>query len=309
MAWTLVGDLTGPPGAGLDPTPVVLTATGGVITPDAAAGSVFRHEASADVTLAEPTGGVDGQEIAVAVLASGGARTLTVAGAGSVSIPAGRWWVGELRYDATTTTWLLDDTAQGPAGSTGPQGPQGLAGADGQDGATGPVGPEGPQGPPGADGADGAPGAEGPQGPEGPPGADGQDGADGAPGGDGAQGPAGADGQDGAEGPQGPAGTMPLVTINEQTAAYDLVLVDAGRAVQVTSATGVSVTVPPASSVAWPTGAIVPVAQMGAGAVTLASGAGVTIRTAASLTTRAQYSEVSLRYLGSDTWLAAGDLT
>lgn len=94
-----------------DEPPVTLTATGGVITPDASTGSVFRHAATANVTLTEPTGGVDGQAVTVAVLASGAARTLTVAGVGSVSIPSGRWWVGELRYDAATSTWLLDDTA------------------------------------------------------------------------------------------------------------------------------------------------------------------------------------------------------
>lgn len=99
------------------------------------------------------------------------------------------------------------------------------------------------------------------------------------------------------------------VTANTQTASYTLVLADAGRAVEMNVASGNTLTVPPNSAVAFPIGTVVEVAQYGAGQVTLTPGAGVTLLTASSLTTRARYSVVSLRKRGTDEWVAAGDLT
>jgi hypothetical protein len=102
------------------------------------------------------------------------------------------------------------------------------------------------------------------------------------------------------------ANTVPVVA---KTAAYTLTLTDAGCAVEVTSSSAVSVTVPPNSSVAFPVGSVIEVAQLGAGQVTIAAGSGVTINSAGSLTkTRAQYSSASLRKRGTDTWLLVGDL-
>lgn len=100
-----------------------------------------------------------------------------------------------------------------------------------------------------------------------------------------------------------------LVAINAQTAAYTLALADAGKAVEVTSASAVNVTVPPNTTAAFPVGTVIEVAQMGAGQVVLVAGSGVTLRTAASLTTRAQYATVTLRKRATDEWIVAGDLT
>lgn len=99
------------------------------------------------------------------------------------------------------------------------------------------------------------------------------------------------------------------ITVNAQTAAYTLVLADAGKAVEVTSASTVNVTVPPNTTAAFPVGTVIEVAQMGAGQVVLIAGSGVTLRTAASLTTRAQYATVTLRKRATDEWIVAGDLT
>ena len=69
-------------------------------------------------------------------------------------------------------------------------------------------------------------------------------------------------------------------------------------------------TVPPNSSVAYDIGAVIEVCQIGAGQVTLVAGAGVTLRTpTGTLTTRAQYSTVSIRKRGTDEWVVAGDLS
>lgn len=97
------------------------------------------------------------------------------------------------------------------------------------------------------------------------------------------------------------------VDISAQTGSYTTVLADAGKVVRVNSATAVTVTVPPASSVAYVTGTIIGVRQAGAGQVTVAAGSGVTINTAETLVLQGQWSEVSLHYVGSDVWDLAGD--
>lgn len=99
-----------------------------------------------------------------------------------------------------------------------------------------------------------------------------------------------------------------LTALNAQTASYTLVLADKGKAVEVTSASATNVTVPPNSSVAYPIGTVIEVAQLGTGQVTLVAGAGVTLQTPSSLLTRAQFSSLSLRKRATDTWLVTGDM-
>ena len=85
------------------------------------------------------------------------------------------------------------------------------------------------------------------------------------------------------------AASVPATTQSGTT--YTLVLSDAGEVVECTSATAVTLTVPPNASVAFPTGTLVMVHQYGAGQVTLAPGAGVTLRSpGAKLKTALQYS-------------------
>lgn len=99
-----------------------------------------------------------------------------------------------------------------------------------------------------------------------------------------------------------------LATV-QSGASYTLVLADAGQALELTSASAVIVTVPPNSSVAFATGTLVEITRMGTGTVTVAQGAGVTIRTPSTLVLRAQYSTVSLRKRATDEWVLAGDTT
>ena len=98
------------------------------------------------------------------------------------------------------------------------------------------------------------------------------------------------------------------VAVNAQTANYTLVLADASKAVEVTSASSTTVTVPPNSSVAFPVGTIIEVVRLGTGSVTLLAGSGVTLNTASSLICRVQYSVLTLRKRASDTWLVAEDM-
>jgi hypothetical protein len=100
------------------------------------------------------------------------------------------------------------------------------------------------------------------------------------------------------------------VTLNTQTASYTLALGDAGNVVEVNNASANTLTVPPNSTVAFPTGTLIEICQYGAGQTTITPGAGVTIRSAgAKLKLTAQYSTASLRKRGTDEWVAVGDLS
>lgn len=100
------------------------------------------------------------------------------------------------------------------------------------------------------------------------------------------------------------------IQINAQTGvAYTLVAADAGKLVTCSNAAAVTVTVPPESSVNFDVGAKVGVAQLGAGAVSVAGGSGVTVSSLNSNTNIAgQYGVASLVKTGSDAWLLEGDL-
>jgi len=98
-------------------------------------------------------------------------------------------------------------------------------------------------------------------------------------------------------------------SINSQGGNYTAALSDANNIVAMTSGSANSFTVPNNSSVAFPVGTTITIFQEGAGTTTLNPDTGVTILTPASLTTRAQYSTISVIKLSTNTWWAAGDLT
>ena len=56
------------------------------------------------------------------------------------------------------------------------------------------------------------------------------------------------------------AALIPLVVANTQTANYTLVLGDAGKSVEMNNASARTITVPPNSSVAFPTGTVIELA-------------------------------------------------
>ena len=104
--------------------------------------------------------------------------------------------------------------------------------------------------------------------------------------------------------------TLPFITATTQAGtSYTLALADANAAVEFSSATAVTVTVPPNSSAAFPLGTVIELLQYGTGTLTVAAGAGVTIRSANNLVSaRTQYSVLSLRKRATDEWILAGDL-
>lgn len=91
--------------------------------------------------------------------------------------------------------------------------------------------------------------------------------------------------------------------------AYTAALGDANGYVRFTSGSAVSFTVPPDSAVAFPIGTVIEVEQAGAGALSLAAGAGVTINARGSdLTLAGQFAVAALKKVGADSWTLTGDL-
>lgn len=95
-----------------------------------------------------------------------------------------------------------------------------------------------------------------------------------------------------------------FLTVNNQTTNYTLVLTDADtKLVEMNSASSNTVTIPPNSSVAFPTGTIISVVQQGAGNTAMVAGAGVTIRSQSGvLTSPGQYSPMVIEKRATDEW-------
>lgn len=97
--------------------------------------------------------------------------------------------------------------------------------------------------------------------------------------------------------------------INAQTGtSYTLVLTDRGKHVTMNNGSANTLTIPTNASVAFPTGTIVAVSQLGAGTTTVEGDTGVTVNgvSAGSADLNAQYDGVTLTKLGTDTWLLQG---
>jgi hypothetical protein len=105
------------------------------------------------------------------------------------------------------------------------------------------------------------------------------------------------------------------VTLNAQTASYTLVLADADqKLVTLSVASANTVSIPTNASVAYPTGSVINVIQIGAGQTTIqASSSGTTTINSTGATTaapklRAQYSAASCIKVATDTWYVVGDI-
>ena len=121
----------------------------------------------------------------------------------------------------------------------------------------------------------------------------------------------------GATGPTGPTGATgatgaagAVLAINAQTGtSYTLVAGDLNDLVTLSNAASITLTVPPSVFSANDT---INIAQVGAGQVTLAQGAGVTINSNGATSTapklRVQYSSASIICTASNTFLVVGDI-
>ena len=99
------------------------------------------------------------------------------------------------------------------------------------------------------------------------------------------------------------------LTLNAQTGTtYTLALTDNGRLVTLSNASAITLTVPTNASVAFATGAVINIQQIGAGQVTVAGAGGVTV-TGTGTKLRTQYSAAALVKTGTDSWTLIGDLS
>jgi collagen type VII alpha len=124
-------------------------------------------------------------------------------------------------------------------------------------------------------------------------------------------GPTGPTGPTGATGATGATGSSSsILGINTQTGTtYTLVIGDLNDLVTMSNASGITLTLPPSVFSANDT---INIAQFGAGQVTFAQGAGVTINSTGATATapklRAQWSTASVICTASNTFLVVGDI-
>ena len=105
----------------------------------------------------------------------------------------------------------------------------------------------------------------------------------------------------------------PTFAVNAQTASYTFALTDGNNTfVTINNASANTATIPPNSSVAFPVGTILNLAQTGAGQTTITQGSGVTITstgaTPSAPKTRVQYSACSAIQTSANNWLVIGDI-
>lgn len=97
-------------------------------------------------------------------------------------------------------------------------------------------------------------------------------------------------------------------SFNAQTTNYSLVLSDAGKIVEMSSGSAISLTVPLDSSENFPIGTSITVLQTGIGEVTIVPTSGVVVEATPGLRLRTQWSIATLIKRAADSWVAIGDL-
>jgi hypothetical protein len=111
------------------------------------------------------------------------------------------------------------------------------------------------------------------------------------------------------DGVQVKQGVPSITEINAQTSAYTTALTDRDKLVEVSSATGVTLTIPTNATVAYPVGTSIDILQTGAGQVTIAGADGVTVNATPGLKLRTQWSSATMFKRAENTWVVFGDLS
>jgi len=107
-----------------------------------------------------------------------------------------------------------------------------------------------------------------------------------------------------AVGSTGASGTSYTAVTTYTSTSVTLAAGDIRGLILLSNASAITATIPPSYGT---TGETVTLLQYGAGQVTVAGGAGVTLRNSTTLKTRAQYSAITLIRLATNEWLIAGD--
>ena len=99
------------------------------------------------------------------------------------------------------------------------------------------------------------------------------------------------------------------VDLDRKTADYTLALTDAGKVIEINSGSSENVTIPPNSSVAFPIGTQIVIVRLGAGAVVIVEGSGVTTRSDGDKNKiKSQYSSCVLIKHETNEWYILGNL-
>jgi hypothetical protein len=97
---------------------------------------------------------------------------------------------------------------------------------------------------------------------------------------------------------------------SQQNVSYTLQLTDLGTVVEMNASGPVTLTIPPSTQAGFSVGAVLWVARMGTGTVTIVAGTGVTIwSVGVNMQISAQYAEVKLRQRILNTWVVSGSIT
>jgi hypothetical protein len=113
-----------------------------------------------------------------------------------------------------------------------------------------------------------------------------------------------------ADGTQTKEGVPSRTTISQKTDSYTLSsLSERDSLIEINKATGSTLTIPTNATVAWPIGTSIDILQTGAGQVTIAGAAGVTVNATPGLKLRTQWSSATLLKRATDSWVVVGDLT
>lgn len=108
------------------------------------------------------------------------------------------------------------------------------------------------------------------------------------------------------------ATSVPITVTDQTGTTYTFALTDGQTMVEYNNAAAGTFTIPPHSSVAFPVGTYIREFQGGAGPLTIAPGAGVTLLYAANVygaTSRSKNSVLQITQVSTDVWLLEGDTT
>lgn len=111
------------------------------------------------------------------------------------------------------------------------------------------------------------------------------------------------------DGTQSKAGVPSITPISQKTSGYTTVLSDRDSLIEINSSSGVTLTIPTNTSVAYPVGTSFDILQTGTGQVTIAGDSGVTVNATPGLKLRTQWSSATLFKRGTNTWVVYGDLS
>lgn len=99
------------------------------------------------------------------------------------------------------------------------------------------------------------------------------------------------------------------ITANIQTTSYILTISDAGKVVEMNSASATTVTIPNNNSITFDIGTVIEIIRLGIGTVEIEAAGGVTILSRSGLTGIGnQYGSVALRKRATNEWVLVGDL-